>query len=680
MPINYNTGRQPRPAYPGTPQAPAVGRFALSRQAPLSRNAQLADDQNLEGLQTGRFADVESARGATDRANAMRSSSSLQAARGTVARSGEMSPEAAIRAQDQAFSSAEAQNLNASNGVNQLQRQYRTDALNRSADIESRDQTNANNERAYQTNRDDERYSRFGLERANTQQQAQQGVANTQWDKSFGANREDAATQRNQFGENLAQRQQEFGVTSGQSQQQINNQAGQFRESMGQRDKEFGVSAGQNQQQINNQVDQFGRSLDDSRGRFDLSRADSNSQFDKTFGANREDAATAKDEWGQTFGANRQDAATQRDQFGQTFGANREDAATAKNQFNQNFNANRQDRTQDVLYRNNQADESQREFNANYGANREDAADSRGRFDLSRADANSQFNQNFGANRDDAANAQGNFDKTFGASRDDAAYDRSYQAGRDQLGDTRYDQTYQDQRGDINYNRGEATRLEGKGDELAAINSIQDPKAKQAAYNAYMNGEDVSKFITGTLYGNKGDLNKDYASASPAAQEAEANVEKLKTVTPRNPGETDDQFDGRVRQLAADKNARDYSVSEGVAQDAAMDRSVSSKMSSGADLSADEKAYAVRKGLVNKFAAKDVPRGDAANKLKGQQVNIDGGVYTVVGGSSFISGSGGPFSGFGDTHTDYTILDRGGQKVYMLPDGKIVDQEPQDKN
>jgi hypothetical protein len=104
--------------------------FDLQRQAPVSEGQQLAEQQNTEGLRTGQWADVQSAQNATNRQNALRTSQALQATRGTFARSGvDTSPEAASRAQDQSFSAAEGQNLNGTNAVNQLQRQYRNDAI-----------------------------------------------------------------------------------------------------------------------------------------------------------------------------------------------------------------------------------------------------------------------------------------------------------------------------------------------------------------------------------------------------------------------------------------------------------------------------------------------------------------------------------------------------------------------
>lgn len=586
MPINYNLGRSaPRPQ--SQYQPPAMNRYALTRQAPLSQNAQLADDQNLQGLKTGQFADVESARGATDRANALRSSSSLQAARGTIARSGEMSPEAAIRAQDQAFSSAEAQNLNASNGVNQLQRQYRTDALNRADTIENRDQTNANNERAYQTNRDDEQYNRFGLERANAQQQQQQGIANSQWDKNFGANREDAATQKDQFGQTLAQRTKEFGVTSD-----------------------------QNQQGINNQKDQFGQSLADSRSRFDLSRGDANSQFDQNLANN-------KNQFNVTSGQSQQQINNQASQFGQNYAAGREDAATQKDQFGQTLN------------------------------------DSRSRFDLSRADANNQF------------------DQTFGANRADVAYGQQYQAGRDQVGDTRYNQQYADQRGDINYDRSQATRLEGKGDALAAINAIQDPKAKQAAYNAYMNGEDVSQFITGTLYGgsDNGTLNKDYASASPGTQAYQAKIDELKSY---NPGKSD----AEIEQMAQTERTQDRSISRapaGAASQQMADTDLRKKLALGQTLSPDEEQSAIANGVIPQSTPTTLPTGsdvqDFLQKNPSGKVAIGGQVYTVLGGDRIKTGT----SDWGGTeHLDYTtVLDPSGAKKYVWR-GQIQNDPPKE--
>jgi hypothetical protein len=588
MPINYNLGRAP--ARKPVAQAPAVGKFALTRQAPLSENARLADDQNLQGLRTGRFADVESARGATDRANALRTSSGLQAARGIVGRSGEMSPEAAIRAQDQAFAAAESQNLNASNGVNQLQRQYRQDALGRAGEIEARDQDNAESNRAYETNRDDERYTRFGLERANTQQQEQQAVTNSQWDKSFGANREDAATQKDQFGKTL-----------------------------GQRDKEFGVTSGQTQQQIDNQKSQFGETLADSRSRFDLTRLDSNSQFDKTFGANREDAATQRDQFGQTLG--------QRDkEFGVTSGQNQQQINNQSTQFDKTF-----------------------------GAGREDAADNRSRFDLTRADSNSQFDKTFGANREDAATEQGNFEKTFGASREDAAYDKSYQEGRDVIGDTRYAQTYGDQRGDIEYNRENAGRIEEKGDALAAINSIQDPKAKQAAYNAYMNGEDVSQFITGTLYDKYGGLSggedSPFASASPGSVAYQAKLDELKSFYP-------EKSDADIQKMAMQEREDDRLVTRApaVAAKTELDTQAATKRLDNGQAEEGDFKLAVENGAIPKFTPQTMPIDDAAKALIGKTVSLGGEQFKVVANGRVTNRSG--------SHTSYTVV--------QAPDGSVM--------
>lgn len=179
---------RPDPIPTPSTQGASVGRYDLTRQPNLTEGYGIAEAQNTQGLKTGQFADVQSAQAATDRANSLRTSQALQQTRGTLARSGvDISPAASIWAQDQAFSAAEGQNLNGTNAVNQLQRQYRTDAQAQAQEYESRAQDSANNERTYQTGRDDQQ---------NT---------NNQWDVTRGDDNS------------------HFNTTSGQAQQVIDN-------------------------------------------------------------------------------------------------------------------------------------------------------------------------------------------------------------------------------------------------------------------------------------------------------------------------------------------------------------------------------------------------------------------------------------------------------------------------
>lgn len=697
----YNPYDLARVARPSTPAA-GGGKYALARPAPLTQNGQEEEAQNLQGLQTGKFADVQSAAAATQRANTLRSSQSLQAARGTVARAGDMSPEAALRAQDQAFASASAQNLNADNSVNQLQRQYRQDALNKAGQIEDRAYKGATDERAYQTDAD-----RYNKDQDWKGYEADVGEENRLFGQNFQLGeqaRQQGNTDRD-YGEGV--RRYDLGRadtkgTQAEDTRRFDLQYGASREDrasdVGFRDKQYGDSR-----------DDVAYNRTEDRSRFDLTRGDQNSQFAQTFGANREDRAADVGFRNQQYGDSRADVADDKSfrnlQYGdsrkdtafgqnlqtQQFGANREDAATSKDQFNQQFGANRQD-----------AAFSQGLARDQFGASREDAADNRNRYDLSRQDANSQFDQTFGANRQDAATAKDQFSQTFGANREDAAtqkdqfgqtladsrsrYDlsrqdansqfdqtfganredataaREYQAGRDQVGDTRYDQAYTDQRGDVNYDRENATRLEGKGDELAAINSIQDPKAKQAAYNAYMNGEDVSKFITGTLYDSQGSLSKDYQSASPGEQAAAAKIDELRSYYPN-------KSEAEIQQMAEAERTQDRTLSRAPAEAATKTLAAESAVQRLANGTPQPGDF----DTLPSVTTQSIPLGGATNEfLKSSKT----GGWTKIGGTPYKLIKGGNTTP-GSSRGDYAIMqDEYGAMKYLLPGGSITSTEP----
>lgn len=145
----YQRGMGMQPAQPGQLQAPQ----------PLTQNGAIAQQKNLQGLQTGQFGDVQSAQNATSRANALRQYQAIQSSRASAVR-GNLSTEQAQRAQDQSLAAANAQNLTAQNSVNAMQRQYGQDALNRADIYENDAYGKASDERNYQDKRGDVAYDR----------------------------------------------------------------------------------------------------------------------------------------------------------------------------------------------------------------------------------------------------------------------------------------------------------------------------------------------------------------------------------------------------------------------------------------------------------------------------------------------------------------------------------------
>lgn len=596
--------------------------FQVPRQRPrpLTQGAQLAEDQNTQGLATGNFADVQSARGATDRSNALRTSNALQATRGTFARSGvDTSPEAAARAQDQSFSAAEGQNLNGTNAVNQLQRQYRNDAV-----------TNANQ-----------------YEAAANQRQ-QQGVSNDQFDKTFGANREDAATARNQFGlnynagredantsktqfgETMAQRKNEFGVSSGQSQQQIDNQSKQFLTSQAQRDKEFGVSSGQNQQQINNQASQFNQNYQagredaaTSKNQFDLNRGDKNSQFNVTAAQSQQQIDNQAEQAAKKLGYD-YNALSQNDkQFFQKM-------AQEDSQFQTKTNFDYNSLNQNLS-------ENARQFDAKLG---QEGSQFQSKL---RQDEN-QFGVTSGMTQQQIDNQRNQFDKNYN------------QEG------SQFDQTLAQNKSQFDLTRGDKQ----KSMTMDEINTIQDPVARNLALKAYYSGGDVNAAIGGNIGADGQLINK---SMSPGTAAYQAKVDELQATYPN-------KSQAEIEHMVRDRAAKADALSQGVT-----DSGVKSILNSNAKdilstnpsaLTPDQKNALLSSGDIKSFEPGNMPTGGNAKSLIGKPVKLGGQFYTVANALTIRSGrtrSGDP------RHTDTTILvdDQGNRKYFY--NGTINDQQ-----
>jgi hypothetical protein len=701
-----------------TPAAP-LNRYALKRQSPLTQGAQLAEDQNTQGLQTGNFADVQSAQKATQRANAARSSQALQAARGTVARSGgDFSPQAAIRAQDIAFAGANAQNLDATNQANQLQRQYRQDALNRSDAYEQNAQSAAIGERNYQSNLDAAELSQknqevgFGftdrqLGQTDIAQKNEmdrynlsRGDQNRQFDVTTGLNQQQINNQNAQFDKTLGQRQNEFGVTSGQTQQQINNQSSQFNQTLGQRDREFGVTSGQAQQQINNQVDQFGQTLGQRQNefgvtsaqtdrqlgqtdtaqanemtRYNLTRGDQNSQFDATLGQRQNEFNVTSDQ-------NQQQINNQVSQFDKNYGldASRVDQSQQQidnqaAQFNQSYglDAARVDQSQQQI--NNQANQynlSRGDQNAQFAVTSNQAqqqitnqaAQAAAQLGYNYASLSQQDQQFF----QDLAQRQSEFTTTSAQTdRQLGQTDTAMQNEMDRYALTRGDTLDQNAIQNAQQDRLiglQETRLTADTTDaqyqktMDAISSIADPKAQSAAMAAYLRGDDVSQFISGTLYGSDGSLNKDFASASPAEQQYQATIDELKFTYP---GKTDAEY----QALATQRMQQADQVTAAPVQQQISDNQTAAYMEQLAAGNVTPEAV----GAVKPSSMASIPTGSKtaewlASNNTGGWVKFPDGAYQVIGGGK--SGT-----------TEYAELKTwDGRTVYLI-NGKVESSLPE---
>jgi hypothetical protein len=611
---NYNYGIQRKDPNDPYGQQPAAqpGSYALQRQAPLTQGAALAQQQNTQGLQTGNFADVQSARGATDRANALRTSQALQDARGTYARAGgDYSPAEASRAQDQAFSAAEGQNVNGTNAVNQLQRQYRQDAQQNARTDESQAQAVAKGQQDYLTNRYDtnqattESARRYDLTR---------GDQNSQFGVTSGQNQQQINNQASQFGQNLNQRQNEFGVTSGQTQQQINNQAGQFDKTLANQQQQFGVTAGQEDRRINNQADQFGQTL-----------ANNQQQFGVTSGQEQQKINNQASQFGTSADQEQQKINNQTSQFGVTSGQEQQKIDQAASQFAEKMGYDYTSLSQqDKQYFANLA-QNQGQFDVTSGQNQQQINNQV-----------SQFGVTSGQNQQQINNQASQYDLS--------RTDKNTQQGID---NTHYDQAYSNQ------------------NSLAAIDAIQDPKAKQAAYNAYMQGEPISQFL-GQAYDQNGGLqggaNSPYASATPGQVSYQAKIDELKSYYP-------DKSDAEITKMAQDERAQDQTLSRAPAEAATKTEATAKSMQNLASGGSDPADLA----NLPPVTAQSIPLGaDTKTFLSQSQsggwASIGGTPYKVIGGGSTSANS---------NDGDYAIIqDQNGNTQYLLKGGTITSKNP----
>lgn len=144
----------------GTPQFQAqpkqVANLGLEKQGYLTEAGGLVEDYVTQGLKTGKFADVESARGAAGRQNDLRTSQALTRAREAAVQAGHQPGTAAYqRMVDEAMAGANSANLQASNNVNQMQRNYWQDAVKRGSELEATHYDRATSERAHDETRMD---------------------------------------------------------------------------------------------------------------------------------------------------------------------------------------------------------------------------------------------------------------------------------------------------------------------------------------------------------------------------------------------------------------------------------------------------------------------------------------------------------------------------------------------
>lgn len=621
----YQRRRQQNPLQP---QAPAAPSFGLQTQQPLTQAGALAQQKTTQGLQTGNFAEVQSAQNATNRANALRQTQAIQLARGNAAR-GNLSAEAAQRAQDESLAAAQSQNLSAQNAVNALQRQSTQDAMNR-ADIYERDAYGrAADERDYQTGRADLGYNRATDE------------------ARYGDSRDD--------------------VMYGRGRQEMLDTRDESR-----------------YQDTRGDV-QYGREYQASRD------AVGDSRYNQEFAASRDDVmyGRGRDAVGDARYADETAYSRGRDTVGDQRYAQEYADARGDVLYGRDYQAGR-DAVGDARY-DQQYTDSRGDLAYTRGIDESRYADTRGDLAYNRATDESRYQDTRGDLAYNRATDESRYQDTRGdltyareyqASRDavgdtryadETAYDRS----RDTVADQRYDQTYADQRGDVQYAREtdasryqdtrgdltyareEAKRLEGKGDVESLISSVQDPRAQNLLRTVQAQGGDVQAMYQQMM--DNGTIKEDYRSASPGAQAYQAAFDEMKAMYPNR---TDAEIQTMIQQ--------DYETQRTPLNDATSTR----EQEAAAKTLAANPTQPNAGDLVSKLPATNpqaVPVKPAevqaflANNNTGGWVNLGGTPYRVTGASNVGGGEG----------NDFTIMqDQSGKEVYMLYDRTITDQRP----
>lgn len=272
----------------------------------------------------------------------------------------------------------------------------------------------------------------------------------------------------------------------------------------------------------------------------------------------------------------------------------------------------------------------------------------------------------------------------LGRGIEDTAYgratdERGYQTGR---ADTEYnrginERTYTDERGDVAYNRTKTNDLQAKTEKLAAINAIEDPKARQAAMNAYLaeqGGQGTYGAILG-MYNADGSLKTEYQSQNPAQGDYQQRIAELKAYYP---GKTD----AEIQAMAVAEREQERTVSRAPVDKAtteAEQAKITEKLRLGQQLTPEEKTSAIANGTIPEFTAANLPVNDADpafKELVGKQVNIGGQLYTVVKSIA-------PRTGYGDTtaqarHTDVAVVTDEAGKTKYIWGGNISDTPPKE--
>lgn len=221
------------------------------------------------------------------------------------------------------------------------------------------------------------------------------------------------------------------------------------------------------------------------------------------------------------------------------------------------------------------------------------------------------------------------------------------------------ERNFQTDRADVAFNRSETARLEKQTQEMAAINSIEDPKARQAALNQYLQSQQGNYGAVLGLFNPDGSLKPEFASINPAQASYQQRIAELKAYYP---GKTD----AEIQAMAQSEREQERAITRAPIETAADQKN---KEAFAKELAAGRVTQEALNSL-DPVSPQSIPLGSKtkdflAQSKTGGWVNIGGAPYKVVSGGS------------SKTLGDYAVIRADdGQERYLTADGRILDILP----
>lgn len=228
------------------------------------------------------------------------------------------------------------------------------------------------------------------------------------------------------------------------------------------------------------------------------------------------------------------------------------------------------------------------------------------------------------------------------------------------------ERNYRTDRADVDYNRSETGRLERQSQEMAAINSIEDPKARQAALNQYLQSQQGNYGAVLGLFNPDGSLKSEYASINPAQASYQQRIAELKAYYPT-------KTDAEIQAMAQSEREQERTISREPITKAATEAEMSEireKIRLNQPLETTDLEKLQKSGEIPQMNAKVAPQGaDAVDAFLRENpdglINIDGTIYKIESALAGVSG----VNGVKGTPTKMT--DMNGEEFYLVG-GKIM--------